>query len=197
MQSINRMVGPKERNSQIMKTRALNEVETIKYRLAKNEQICIYNDFIIIGQIVRNLPHPIVLELLTLLKQFNDYIKQSSNLTDLTISPLLETLAKAPSSDLLLSDFLHASGYNNRRKTSTWWRNKCTKWNDSTLYRNKTYNLLIHSNGSLGFVFSSNKINLHNVVFCQYRCWISFFSQNHSKIKLSMILLDNYVSAIL
>ena len=55
------MVGPKERNSQIMKTRALNEVETIKYRLAKNEQICIYNDFIIIGQIVRNLPHQTIL----------------------------------------------------------------------------------------------------------------------------------------
>jgi len=68
-------VGTKERNSEIMKMRALNEVETIKYRLAKKEEICIYNDFVIIGQIVRKLPHKSVLEMLTILKQFNDYIK--------------------------------------------------------------------------------------------------------------------------
>jgi hypothetical protein len=63
------------RNAEIMKNRAINEVECIKYRLAKYIEIPLYNDFVIIKHIIPKLPNDITLEMLTILKQFHDYIK--------------------------------------------------------------------------------------------------------------------------
>lgn len=57
--------------------------------------------------------------MLAILKQFNDYIKQSSTFNDITISPLLDILAKVPSNDVLLSDFLHTSGYHHCKKVES------------------------------------------------------------------------------
>lgn len=74
------MFGEKQKSQIVMKNRAMNEVECIKYRLAKKKEISIYNDFVIIGHIVPKLPHQSVLEMLTILKQFNDYIQESSTL---------------------------------------------------------------------------------------------------------------------
>lgn len=51
------MFGEKQRSQIVMKNRAMNEVECIKYRLAKKKEISIYNDFVIIGHILPKLPH--------------------------------------------------------------------------------------------------------------------------------------------
>ena len=68
------------RNQFVMRNRITNEIECIKFRLAKRGDLSLYNDLVIIGHIVPKLPNEMVLEMLTILKQFNDYINESSSL---------------------------------------------------------------------------------------------------------------------
>ena len=78
----------------ILMNRVLNHVEFIKHHLSKRNEKSLYNDFLIVGQIVPKLPKETLLEMLQLLKPLNDYMNKTPSLPPMNISPLLDILEK-------------------------------------------------------------------------------------------------------
>ena len=78
----------------ILMNRVINHIGFIKRHLANRKEFSLYNDFLIIGQIVPKLPKQTLLELLQILKPLNDYMNKTPSLPPMNISPLLDILEK-------------------------------------------------------------------------------------------------------
>ena len=76
--------------------RVQNHIGFIKHHLSKRNITELYNDFLIMDQIIPKLPKNTLLELLQVLKPLNDFMNITPILPPMTIYPLLEILAKAP-----------------------------------------------------------------------------------------------------
>lgn len=71
-------------------SRVQNQIQIIKRTLSRNQDFELYNDFLIISEIVPKLPEQTLVEILTALKPFNDkFNKTPLNPPSLSIRPLL------------------------------------------------------------------------------------------------------------
>lgn len=59
-------------NTQIIRSRILNQIQLIKYGLSKINDFDLYNDLLIVGQIVPKLPDRALVQVLQTLKTLND-----------------------------------------------------------------------------------------------------------------------------
>ena len=93
----------------MMINRVQNEIKMIKRNLSTGKDFELYNDFLIINQIVPKLPQITLVEMLLALRPIHDKLNKTSHQPHIIIRPILDVLASAQVNDDLLNDFLHSS----------------------------------------------------------------------------------------